>query len=578
MPRWFHLGICVWAVCGCTSKTSTAPVDSSTSTVSVTKGAPESTVNRPRSEQPIANPVFADVAEQSGLNFVYDNGEQGKVLMVEATGGGAGWIDYDGDHLLDLYLCQGGNPVDPSSDTQPLDQLFRQVEPGRFERVTVPATIHESQYSQGVSVADFDDDGFDDVYVSNVGPNSLFRNMGDGTFIEIANSAGVANPLWSASSAWGDLDGDGDLDLYVCNYVDYDVHNPVPCLRADGRPGTCHPKNMTGVPDECYFNQGDGTFTAEAEKRGLFGPENKGLGVVIADLNNDNLPDIYVTNDTSPNFLFINQGHGQFSEMAMLLGCAVSREGHPQASMGIAAGDFDHNGWLDLYSTHFTKESNTLYKNLGPTGFQDVTGLVGLHTPVIPFLGFGTVMTDFNQDGREDIFIANGHIDDWSSQGDLHEMPAQLFSFAGTRFVEFSQIAGPYFQRKGLGRGVASGDFDNDGDWDLAVVHQNSPTALLRNESVRGHWLKLRFQCNTNRRGVGVRVTLRQGEKTLTQQMLGGNSYCSAHEPALIFGLGDDSSPCSLEIRWPDGTVQQIPDVTADSMMLIQQPRSSATE
>ena len=515
-------------------------------------------------------PHFEDVAGQVGISFTYLNGSTGKVLMVESTGGGAGWLDFDGDGLLDLYLCQGGNPASENRPSEPLDQLYRQVEPDRFIAVTEAASVFERFYGQGVAIADFYDDGFDDIYVTNVGSNTLFKNQGDGTFSDVTRQGGVGNLLWSSSAAWGDLDGDGDLDLYVCNYVDYDPYHPIPCGTGD-KPGTCHPENMDAVPDECYFNQGDGTFQPEARTRGLFGPLNKALGVVIADMNNDGAPDVYVTNDTTPNFLFVNQGNGQFIESGSLLGCAVSRDGLPQASMGVALGDFDQNGWLDLYCTHFTQESNTLYKNLGPSGFQDVTGIVGLHAPTLKYLGFGTIMTDFNQDGHEDIFVTNGHIDDWRATGKLYEMEPQLFSFEGPRFVECGPVAGEFFKRTVIGRGVARGDFDNDGDWDLAVVHQNTPTAILRNDSTRGHWLKLRFVATTNRRGWGTRVILRQGNRTLVEEMAGGTSYASAHQAAMIFGLGENSAPAHLEIRWPNGELQSVADVAIDQELVIRQ-------
>lgn len=491
--------------------------------------------------------------------------------MVEATGGGAAWVDYDRDGLLDLYFCQGGNPATTARETEPLDQLYRQTSSGQFVCTTDGAAIIERQYGQGVSVADFDDDGFDDIYVTNVGPNTLLKNQGDGTYQDISIPAGVDNKLWSTSSAWSDLDHDGDLDLYVCNYVDYDPYHPLPC-GSDGKPGTCHPMHVQAVPDECYFNQGDGTFRGEAQSRGLFGSDNKALGVVLADLNNDGLADVYVANDTTPNFLFINQGQGQFVESANILGCALNRDGLAQASMGLALGDYDHNGWLDLYCTHFTRESNTLYKNLGPTGFQDVTGIVGLHVPTLKKLGFGSVMTDFNQDGHEDIFVANGHVDDWRNKGDEYEMEAQLFSYEGPRFVECTASGGDFFSRKMIGRGVAQGDFDNDGDWDLVVVPQNIPVALLKNESQRGNWLKLRFIAKGNRRGVGTRVVLHQSGRSRTQELAGGVSYCSGHEAALIFGLGSDSSPVDLDIRWPDGSTQQLHDVFVNRDRILRQP------
>ena len=526
-----------------------------------------------RTKSPLTSfPRFHEVAEELGIRFTYSNGAAGRSLMVEATGGGAGWLDFDGDGLLDLYVCQGGDPAAELPDGEPSDQLFRQVEPGRFACVTAPAKISERSYSQGVAVADFDDDGFDDVYVTNVGPNTLLHNQGDGTFRDVSLAAGVANPLWSTSAAWSDLDGDGDLDLYVCNYVDYDPRHPLLC-GSNGKPGTCHPRHVAAVPDECYINQGDGTFTAEALSRGLSGPDGKGLGVVVADLNNDGLPDVYVANDTTPNFLFINQGQGRFLESANLLGCAVSGEGLSQASMGVALGDYDQNGWLDLYCTNFTREANTLYKNLGPTGFQDVTGRVGLYAPTLKKLGFGTVMTDFNLDGHEDIFITNGHVDDWRQKGDDYEMEPGLFSFEGARFVDCAATGGEFFSRKMIGRGVACGDFDNDGDWDLAVVLQNAPTAILRNDSARGHWLKLRCISTTNRRGLGTRVLLRQGERTITQELAGGVSYCSAHEAALIFGLGNDSSAVNLDVRWPNGEHQAVVALPVDGEFILRQPQ-----
>ncbi len=523
------------------------------------------TINR--SPDPVSLPFFREIAIDVGIDFTYQNGESGKGLMVEPMGGGVGWLDYDRDGLLDVYVTQGGDPTARVRVNQPTDELFRQA-PGRFENSTLPSGIVERRYSMGVSVADFDDDGFEDVYVTNVGPNSFFQNKGDGTFREVGVSAGVADPRWGTSAAWSDLDGDGDLDLYVCNYVDYDPHHPTPC--GDGR--ICHPRAVAPSPDECYFNQSDGTFRAEAAKRGLFGPENRSLGVAIADLNNDHLPDIYVANDSTANFLFINQGGGQFRESAVTLGCAVSREGLPQASMGVALGDYDQNGWLDLYCTHLTDESNTLYHNLGLAGFQDVTGLVGLHAATLPMLGFGTVMADFNQDRHEDLFVANGHIDDWQKKG--REQRPQLFSFAGPRFVEAGSKAGAYFERQVMGRGVAMGDFDQDGDWDLLVVHQGVPTSLLRNDSQRGHWLKLTFLAKANRRGIGTRVTLKQAERVLVQELAGGTSYCSSHEPALIFGLGDVSTSCELEIRWPDSTIETLTEIPVDQSLQVKKMTS----
>jgi hypothetical protein len=516
---------------------------------------------------------FEDVAASVGLLHTYQNGAAGKALMVETTGGGCGWIDYDRDGRWDLYLNQGGDTDPHSQSRRPSDQLFHNVEPGRFEAVTVAAGIDERNYSQGVAVADFDNDGFDDIYVTNVGGNVLYHNCGDGTFRDVTQSAGVAGGLWSTSAAWADLDLDGDLDLYVCNYVDYDLHNPRLCQNSRGRLATCHPDQMDAVPDECYLNLGDGTFRPVARERGLFGPGNKALGVAIADFNNDGWPDVFVANDTTANFLFLNDGHARFRESAVLLGCAVNTNGSPQANMGVAVGDYDRNGWLDVYITHFTNEWNTLYRNRGPAGFQDVSALVGLVPQNLDKLGFGTVMADFNCDGFDELFVGNGHVNDNRDLGADFEMISQLFAWQGSRWKDCTAEAGAFFERKLLVRGVASADFDDDGDLDLAVVPQNAPFALLANQSRLGNWMKIEFVGRTsNRRGIGTRVLARFGDQRILQELAGGTSYCASHQPALFFGLGGWSQGVDLDVGWPGGATQTLSNVLPNRTHLLFEP------
>jgi hypothetical protein len=523
--------------------------------------------------QPTECSRFVDVAEALGLSHTYQNGAAGEALMVETTGGGCGWIDYDRDGRWDLYLNQAGDAVVDSLSARPSDQLFRNVEPGRFEAVTLGAGIDERNFSQGVAIGDFDNDGFDDIYVTNVGGNVLYRNSGDGTFRDVTGSAGVAGGLWSTSAAWADLDLDGDLDLYVCNYVDYDPRNPPLCRNSRGRPATCHPNQMEAVPDECYLNLGDGTFRPVASERGLFGPGNKALGVAVADFNNDGWPDVFVANDTTANFLFVNDGEAHFQELAVRYGCAVNTNGSPQANMGIAVGDYDRNGWLDLFVTHFTNEWNTLYRNRGPEGFQDVSALVGLVPRNLDKLGFGTVMADFNCDGFDELFVGNGHVNDNRDLGDDFEMISQLFAWQGTRFKDCTAEAGEFFERKLLVRGVASADFDDDGDLDLAVVPQNAPFALLAGQERRGNWLRVEFvgrRCN--RRGIGARVWARFGGQNILQELAGGTSYCASHQPALFFGLGEWSEGVDLEVRWPGGAVQTLRGVLPNQRLLLLEP------
>ena len=426
------------------------------------------------------------------------------------------------------------------------------------------------------AIGDYDDDGFDDIYVTNAGTNTLLRNLGDGTFRDVTEESRTGDPRWSSSAAWADLDGDHDLDLYVCNYLQYDILDPLPCNNPQGEPRICHPRDIDPWPDACFLNNGDGTFREAASEMGLFGPGNKGLGVAVADFTADGLVDLYVANDTEANFLFVNQGGGRFEERAMVLGCAVDRLGRTQASMGLAVGDYDNDGSLDIYSAHFYDESNTLYRGLGTAGFEDVTGLVGLHTPTLPRLGFGTIFCDFDADGLMDLFIANGHIENYPGNPLLAQQP-QLFEWTGSTWHDCSSMSGPFFEIRQVARGVAAADYDGDGDVDLAVVHQNTPVALLENRAELGRWLGLEFVGTTsNRRGIGCKAVVRCGEQTITQQLIAGSSYASSHQPRLFVGLGpdaDNAAPaCQVDITWPSGIVQTLDDVALGQTLTVTEP------
>lgn len=566
-------------ICACNNSTSVNPTTSETSTTNApvlveptdigdTSRSPKQITRRETSLH------FNEAQERVGVNHSYYNGAEGQSLMVEATGGGVGWLDYDNDGILDLFLNQGGPTSATTTKTRQADMLYRGQREGGFVPIGKYARLDDGDYSQGVAIADFDNDGFDDAYLTTIRHNCLFRNQGDGTFQNITSVAGVDDPRWSTSAAWGDLDLDGDLDLYVCNYVDFDLEHPKICLRIKSNlPSMCHPRDFNPTPDECFENLGDGTFRPVAKSWKLEGPGNRALGVAIADYNNDGRPDLFVANDITANFLFLNRQQNQFEEAATLLGCALSSTGVAQANMGIAVGDYDRNGFLDLYVTHFSGEWNTLYRNLGPEGFQDRTALLGLVGPTMPKLGFGTVMADFDQNGQVELFVANGHVDSTVIEGDGYEMVAQLFTKVGSRFEECGQNAGEYFQKKFVGRGVALGDFDADGDWDLAVSHQNAPAAILENASDRGHWLKIYgIGRASSRTPIGMRITLRQGELTQMQELAGGTSYCSANESGLIFGLGNSSEPCDLEIRWPKGTTQHFKRVSLNQTLKLLEP------
>lgn len=521
--------------------------------------------------------AFTDVASRIGLEFQYDNGAVGQQLMVEATGGGCGWIDFDRDGYEDLYFPQGGNPSISGGAGQPLDQLFRNIIGSSFRDVTSSANVVDSLYGQGVAVGDYNSDGFDDVFVSNVGCNQLLQNMGDGTFNVVSEGAGVTDDLWSSSAAWGDLDLDGDLDLYVCNYCDYDPTHPMSCLNSRGIPSICHPKDVVPVPDECYRNLGDGRFEPCAQQLGLFGEGNRALGVVIADFNNDHWPDIYVANDTTANFLFLSERGKHFRDVASAVGCSVNAHGVAQASMGVACADYDKNGMLDLYVTHFTGEWNTLYTNLGEKGFYDRTAMTGLVVPTMNRLAFGTIMADLNQDGLMEIFVANGHINSEEADGDGYGMRPQLFTYNGASWDDIGNAAGDYFRHPVVGRGVATGDFDNDGGVDLCVVHHDAPVALLHNESESGKWLNVRpIGTSSSRNSVGTRIWATVDNETWMLELAGGTSYCSSMQGMLSFGFPSSAATCSLRIQWPGGRVTVKENVSLNQNVCVLEPAVDA--
>ncbi|HIE95821.1 MAG TPA: hypothetical protein EYQ63_02125 [Fuerstia sp.] len=520
-------------------------------------------------------PRFHESAAERGLVHTYQNGAIGQLLMVESIGGGVGWLDMDADGFPDVYFVQGGRP-DGTMDGRPTDRLFRNVG-HRFVDVTEVVGLDERGYGQGVAVGDCDGDGFDDVYVTNVGANTFYRNNGDGTITEATHSAGVRDSRWSSSAAWADLNGDSFSELYVCNYLEYDPYDPFPCEK-DGLPALCHPRQIDAWPDELFLNKGDGTFDAAAQRLGTFGPGNKGLGVAIAHFNDDDLPDIYVCNDTTANFLFINTGDG-FREAALDLGVGLNASGDAEASMGVATGDYDGDGQMDLYLTHFTNESNTLYRNIGVGGFRDVTGAVGLHALTMPRLGFGVVMRDFNCDGQQDILTANGHIDHNNADGDGFKQLPQMLTVQDGTWFDVSETAGPYFAQRRVARGVAVADFDQDGDWDVLTGNQNAPAALLVNESEGGHRLKLRLVgVASERQGIGARLSLTFGETTQSIQLTGGTSFASTHQPVLIVGLGDAASSGTVTIKWPSGTEQVLNDVRPDQSLIIVEGRRAFTD
>ncbi|MGB4709879.1 MAG: CRTAC1 family protein [Fuerstiella sp.] len=515
---------------------------------------------------------FKQAAEAIKVDHTYQTGATGQLLMMESIGGGVAWFDADRDGLLDLFCVQGGDGTARDLSVNPSDQLFRRLSSGINEVVTDVAGISEGAYGQGVTVGDFDNDGFEDIYVTNLGSNRLLHNCGDGTFSQVPQSTVTQSERWSSSAAWADTDLDGDLDLYVCNYLKYDPFNPLPCEK-NGAPALCHPRQIEAWPDEFFENQGDGNFISVANERGLAGSGNKALGVVVTDLSGDGWPDIYVANDTTSNFYFLNNKDGLFTESSLQLGGGLNAAGSMQASMGVAAGDYDRSGTTDLLLTHFTGESNTLYQNLQGFGLHDVSGKTGLFSISNSKLGFGIAMCDFDLNGQMDLVVANGHIDSTNADGDGFKQHAQLLTYNGRQWIDISDSASSYFAEKHVGRGVAVGDYDQDGDQDLAIAHQNEALEILENTSDRGNWLKLVFlTTTTNRSGIGISASVRIGSEVWYSTICGGTSFSASHEHALFFGSGQANEDATVTVTWPNGVTTVLKDIVLNQTLSVREP------
>lgn len=516
---------------------------------------------------------FVDIAHQSGLGFTYYGNPSPQHYMVEQNGGGVALFDYDGDQCLDVFLSNGSHFDRPAEDAGEVHRLYRSrgslPQTLLFENVAAAAGVERSDFGMGVACGDYNNDGFVDLYLCTYGKNYFWENNGDGTFSDITETTLTGDEHWGASAAFGDLDGDGDLDLYVVNYVEYSRDDP-PCYTTIGSQRvkiSCGPIGRIAQQDLLFENRGNGQFVDRSESAGIIQPiGGKGLAVQIVDLNRDGLLDIFVANDTTDNFLFINQGNLKFEEQALVLGVAVGDQGEPQSSMGIACADFNRNGLLDLFVTNFENAANDFYEQLEVGGYLTTNSRLGLDTTSRPMLAFGTIFADFNLDQWPDLFIANGHIWDLSTLGTEHEyeMTQQLFyNQQGKRFQDVSQQSGPYFQSKFLGRATAVGDIDNDGDADLLATHEIKPAALLQNESsMQGKSVRLRFI------GVkGPRTPLGCTLKVVTddvEQILvipAGGSYQASSDPRVIVPTGNAASIQSLVLTWPDGSREEWNDL-----------------
>ena len=520
---------------------------------------------------------LVDLHESAGLDFQYDNGAAGSKFLLESLGGAVAVIDFDCDGWPDLYFAQGCPLPVQAGEERDLDQLFRNRGDGTFENVTSASGIREFRYSEGCAVGDFDNDGDPDLFVANYGPDSLYINNGDGTFTDSSEQLAISGESWSAGAAFADLDGDGHLDLYVVNYLQ-DAYKV--CRTPGGAVAACAPGNFLAEQDVLCRNSGDGDWTDVTVAAGIIAPEGKGLGIVTCDLDDDGRQDIYVANDGTPNFLFRNLSTGpgeiRFEERALTAGCALSGDGRSQAGMGIACADFNRDARFDLYVTHFYNDYNTLYLNQGDVLFDDATRSAQLVDPTMAMLGFGVQAIDFDLDGDADLLVANGHIDDLTSEGIPWKMPAQLFANDGSgRFAEVSRTAGDYFGRSLLGRGVSRIDVNRDGAPDAVIVHQDAPAVLLENRTEhRGNWFSIRLVGGqSNRDAIGARLTLIANDQQHVVEWIGGGGYACANDPVRQLGLGAATSVEELRIDWPDGWQDVFRDVPVDThWVCAQQP------
>ena len=521
---------------------------------------------------------FISVTKEAGIHFKHHDGASGQRYFIEPLGGGAAFLDYNNDGLQDIYLVNGAN-LPPLSKEQssavelPRNALYRNNGDGTFTDVAMAAGVADTGYGMGCAVGDYDNDGFPDLYVTNFGANVFFHNNGDGTFTDVTTQTGTGDTRWGASCAFVDYDNDGFLDLYVTNYVKYTIESGQVCMNKGVRV-YCDPRLYEGELDILYHNNGDGTFTDVTKSAGFSEATGRGLALAWGDYDDDGDMDVYIANDADQNFLYRNNSDGTFTDVSLTAGVGFSEDGEAENGMGVDFGDYDNDGLLDLVVTNFQGQTNTLYYNEGNGLFSDVSYASKIGTMSLPYLAWGVSFCDYDNDGYQDLFIANGHLDENVQAFDptgFYEQPNLLFrnNRDGT-FDEVGADSRSGMRLEKVSRGFAYADYDNDGDLDLLVTNLNGSPDLLENRGGQNTWLSLKLiGTRSNRDAIGARVKVTAGDLTQIQEVRSGSSYLSQNDMRLHFGLGKHRQVDRVEIRWPSGLQEQLEGVKANQTLTL---------
>ena len=532
---------------------------------------------------------FVDVTQRLGVNFQYRSSHTSKKYLLETMGAGVALFDYDNDGRLDIYLVNGAPLADPTrkgttpekTDSQYWNRLYHQKADGTFEDVTEKTGIQGAGYGMGVAVGDYDNDGFEDLYVTAYGGNKLYHNNGNGTFTDVTLKAGVAGSGWSTSAAWVDLDGDGFLDLVVLRYLDWDFDDVWCGEHKEGYRSYCHPDYFKPIAPLVYHNNKDGTFSEIAQKTSLNKP-GKGLGLALADYDHDGFIDLFVANDSMPEFLYHNKGGGTFEEVGLASGVAVDIDGRTFAGMGVDFADYNNDGWPDIVVTDLANQRYALYQNNGDGSFTYTSQTLGIGQMTLSHSGWGIRFFDYDNDGWKDLLIAQGHDLDTIELDHpnlRYREPMLLARNTGHGFVDVSAQSGDVFAKPWVARGMAVGDLDNDGRLDAVVTTNEGPVHVLHNEtSTRNHWLLLKLVGHkSNRDAIGAEVTLNTTSGSQYATVSTAGSYLSSSDKRVHFGLGPDAVAQSIEIRWPSAIKQTIKNVPVDQILQIDEPAAPTT-